>query len=396
MTLERNQDVSISSDCLMQTDIEDLIIQILDTGHSQRVVLKVPSRGQITNTLLIGCLADGKRPAYTLAYGLHTVRPDVNAWDLRVITPRVSYGNSISPSRAPYVQILWLNETQLLNLFATDGSRVLHWTSPSQNEIVHQITQLCLQYPAVRYSIEALMSLCGGKCCSLSTFTRIDLAITQVKELFNSHPCHADENALAFSMVLLSQVAMRAGYTWTHQISKILEFAIRPRGDDIAVSTTDSHQLLEILGGLDMNAWIVGRRSEPMHIWATWCMGRYGIEPSTGLPRPLLDLIARASRNQDVSDELRQFIAHLPDRPSHGEYLWQCFAVAALLSVRSRLRSSLGVTDLTIELLEILRHLNTTPGVEDNYCALGWPAFTLGIHIQDNALGIQKETCELS
>lgn len=180
---------------------------------------------------------------------------------------------------------------------------------------------------------------------------------------------------------------MRAGYVWTHQLSNILEFAIRPLGDTVWVSTSESYRLLEVLGGLDMNAWIVGRRSEPLHIWATWCMGRQGIEPITGLPRLLMDLIARVSRGEDASDELGQFIALLPDQKTQTEYVWRCFAITALLCVESRHWPSRGVGDLTLELLEALRYLNTTSSGLDNYHALGWPAFTLGIHIQDNSRG---------
>jgi hypothetical protein len=40
-----------------------------------------------------------------------------------------------------------------------------------------------------------------------------------------------------------------------------------------------------------------------------------------------------------------------------------------------------------LELLEALRYFNNTSSGLDNYYAIGWPAFTLGIHIQDNSLG---------
>lgn len=89
----------------------------------------------------------------------------------------------------------------------TNGSRVLHWTSPSQNNLVSQIMQLCQQYPTVRYSVGALMSLCGD-CCHLSMLTRVDLAITKTKGFLCSSPSQANQDALAVSMVLLSQVTV--------------------------------------------------------------------------------------------------------------------------------------------------------------------------------------------
>lgn len=179
---------------------------------------------------------------------------------------------------------------------------------------------------------------------------------------------------------------MRAGYSWTHQIPQILEIESRPRRDDSMACTSDANHTLEVLGGLDMDVWIVGRQTEPLHIWATWCMGREGIEPITGLPRPLLDLIARVSRKEDVASELRQFIATLPHMPTSAERLWRCFAVTALLCIESNLRPC-GVGNITLELLKLLRVFISTSTGEDNLRSLGWPAFELGIHIQDNTQG---------
>ncbi|KAL2810169.1 hypothetical protein BJX63DRAFT_403057 [Aspergillus granulosus] len=281
-----------------------------------------------------------------------------------------------------------LTETQLYNLFVMDGNRLLHWASPSQSDLVGKIARLYHQSPVVRLNIEALMSLLN-ECCGLSSLTRIDLAISQTKEFFGSDSSHVDQDVLAISMILLSQVAMRAGYTWTHHIAEILPLAVRLSSDNIHSATSDPHSLLEILGGLDMDAWIVGRRSEPLHVWTTWCMGRQGIESITGLPRPLLDLIARVSRNEDVSAELRQFITllPLPQRQSYQESLWRCFAVTALLHLQSRVSPVGGVDVLTTQLVDLLRYLHATLAWKGNHNVLAWPAFTLGIHVQDNSLG---------
>lgn len=66
--------------------------------------------------------------------------------------------------------------------------------------------QLCQQHAAIRYSVEALMSLCS-ECCNLSTLIRIDRAIDEAKEFFNAD-LHPDNDARATCMVLLSQVAV--------------------------------------------------------------------------------------------------------------------------------------------------------------------------------------------
>jgi len=192
---------------------------------------------------------------------------------------------------------------------------------------------------------------------------------------------------------------MRAGYEWTFHISNILPLALHLEGNG-TTRTGESHSLLEVLGGLDMDAWIVGRRSKPLHVWANWCMGRQGIEPITGLPRPLIDLLARLSRLEDVSHKLRQFLAELSC--GHDDFtltgnlnLWRCFALTGLLQVQSRFMPSReGVDELVMELLDLLRRVSppgfttTTPGVsERNWSVLAWPAFTLGIHVENNNEG---------
>jgi len=99
---------------------------------------------------------------------------------------------------------------------------------------------------------------------------------------------------------------MRAGYPWAWQLERmlviVLVMPIRP----------ERQQYLEILVGLDMNVWIVGRKSLPLHIWAKSCRNSQGIEEMTGLPRPLLDLISLVSRGDDVSRDLQQYADILP------------------------------------------------------------------------------------
>ncbi|KAL4867251.1 hypothetical protein BDV12DRAFT_186879 [Aspergillus spectabilis] len=192
-----------------------------------------------------------------------------------------------------------LTQSQLYNLFATGGNYLLHWTSPPQIYIVGKIARLYRQSPAVRCNMEALISLCN-ECCRLSSLTRIDRAIAQAKDIFGSDSSQVKQDVLTISTIILSQVAVR--YTLTNHIVGIISLAVRLSSNNLDSKAADPHSLLEILGGLDMDAWIVGRLSEPLH----------GVERITGLSRPLLDLIARVSRNKDVSAELTHFIAQLP------------------------------------------------------------------------------------
>ncbi|KAL2848176.1 hypothetical protein BJY01DRAFT_246501 [Aspergillus pseudoustus] len=128
-----------------------------------------------------------------------------------------------------------------------------------------------------------------------------------------------------------------------------------------------------------MDTWIVGQRSKPLHVWANWCMGRQGIEPITGLPQPLIDLLARLSRLEDVTDELRQFLAGLSCGSNTLPPVWA-------------FKGKKEVGELATELVGLLRLLSapgpgattTTPAVSENWSVLAWPAFTLGIHAENN------------
>jgi hypothetical protein len=169
---------------------------------------------------------------------------------------------------------------------------------------------------------------------------------------------------------------MRARYPWTHQLDYIL--CLVKEIPDRDVTPKDRLEMLEILGGLEMNAWIVGRQSQALHIWATYCCGGDGIEPFTGLPRSLLDLVSRVSRGEEVSEKLRAFVQSLMAVCTEQVKFWHCFALAAQLELwESHPASEDDTLSIERDLAALLSELHL--GSESlRVSALAWPAYTLG------------------
>ena len=159
---------------------------------------------------------------------------------------------------------------------------------------------------------------------------------------------------------------MRAGYPWTCQLERMLTLvlAMPPQ--------SERQQYLEILGGLDMNVWIVNRQSPPLHIWANYCQNRQGIEELTGLPRPLLDLISLVSRGEDVSRDLQQYAATLSQKRDIMAEICQALVLSARIYLHEE--PLLSLSNQLFALLTRLKQqmLNSDLGI------LAWPAYTLG------------------
>lgn len=128
---------------------------------------------------------------------------------------------------------------------------------------------------------------------------------------------------------------MRAGYPWTGQIKLMLQLATTSIAQSPLVFQPNHQDSLDILGGLDMDAWILGRQSAPNHVWARHCSGQPGIERITGLPRSLLDLIAQASLLLDVNEDLQSWELEKDLDLGKDRYTvidsWHCYRLAARL-----------------------------------------------------------------
>ncbi|KAF4416000.1 hypothetical protein FACUT_12942 [Fusarium acutatum] len=138
----------------------------------------------------------------------------------------------------------------------------------------------------------------------------------------------------------------------------------------------ERQQYLEILGGLDMNAWIVGRQPAPLHIWATYCRGGEGIEDVTGLPRHLLDLISLVSRREDVLQELKQYAEVLPQTHDKMTGVYRSLILSAQIYLHQE-----PVAPLLSELFTLVRCLRQEITGAD-LGILAFPAYTLEYHGQ--------------
>lgn len=102
----------------------------------------------------------------------------------------------------------------------------------------------------------------------------------------------------------------------------------------IATPTPFRAHLLEVMGVMDMPCLVVGRQRLPIGIWRRFCQPtgpRHGIEPVTGVPRSLLDLLAGIGFDTteqsfwDWPGEAGSFLQH---------YLWEAYRLAGILTIR--------------------------------------------------------------
>ncbi|EEH33091.2 hypothetical protein PAAG_04144 [Paracoccidioides lutzii Pb01] len=275
-------------------------------------------------------------------------------------------------------------DDELYQFFITSGTSIFNWDHEESQ--VQDIRSLYWQFPIIRDEVNALIAL-HVQCCWVSSLASVDRAITKTRDFLTSPSANSNPKVSVFTMILLAQISMRAGYPWTHHLPQILSLLLAfPVNVSDAVETDICSRLnlLEILGGLDMDVWIVGRRSEAVHIWATYCSGREGIEKTTGLPRPLLDLIARLSRNEDVAVELLELLLKLPpESDDYASNVHRCFILTALLQLHSRVRPMPDVDLLIKNLLDMMRCLHAATDARYNQRVLIWPAYVVGCYVRE-------------
>ncbi|PGH07014.1 hypothetical protein GX51_02054 [Blastomyces parvus] len=277
-------------------------------------------------------------------------------------------------------------DNELYQYFITSGTAIFNWDHEESLSPVQDILSLYWQFPTIRDQVNALMAL-HVQCCRVSSLISVDRAITQTMDFLTSPSAGSNPKVSVFTTILLSQISMRAGYTWTHHLPQILSLLLAPQtnlSDTVEAEICSPLNLLEILGGLDMDVWIVGRRSKSTHIWATYCSGGQGIEKITGLPRPLMDIMARLSKNEDVADELQELLLKLP--PESDDYpsnVHRCFVLTALLQLHSRVRPLPDIDLLIKNLLDVVCLLHTAVDARHNQRVLIWPAYVVGCYVKE-------------
>lgn len=137
------------------------------------------------------------------------------------------------------------------------------------------------------------------------------------------------------------------GLPWTMHIEgmhNILQ-SRSPNGSPITGTPTPFRaHLLEVMGVMDIPCLAIGRQTPSIGIWRRFCQltgPRYGIEPVTGIPRSLLDLLAGIGL-----DTTEQSFWDWPGEAGNFLqcYLWEAYRLAGILTIRQgeRLRKPLS------------------------------------------------------
>jgi hypothetical protein len=176
------------------------------------------------------------------------------------------------------------------------------------------------------------------------------------------------------------------GYHWTEQFAGLLSLAkssgfLETIATDKAVVT-----MVEGLALMETDPMILGRRSKPLHIWATYCLGRPGVEPIAGLPRALLDLIALASRHRNNVEDIRAWASRLdPVGLSPAKYhIWQAYAIGTMLYMHLKWTAIPDYLALASTLrAHIDRFLETAPASGASRRLVIWPVYISGLLATD-------------
>ena len=180
------------------------------------------------------------------------------------------------------------------------------------------------------------------------------------------------------------------GYSWTAHIGGLLSLAEKTPGNQSLLETSIVARTLEWVAGVDMDVWVVGRRTPPHHIWSRLCCGRPGIEKMTGLPRSLLDIIAKVSLREDATEELIEWSSQLNiENSSYAEYhIWQAYCIAALLQLHLwcivKLEDTAALADMVRSHVEAF-HSTTSEADLSPRMAL-WPLYIIGLSTEDTEM----------
>lgn len=250
--------------------------------------------------------------------------------------------------------------TEHLNLqVLTSGINILHSTTAPQSMLQPRLPELCQESSAL-YNICLTFQLSLSATHTPQFFEYLDTSLREFRsELARSttlsdgtltagllmcsigvsDPRLPFHEPLGFERLTPSSPLSQLmhGLPWTMHIEgmhNILQSCSpdSPRG--IATPTPFRAHLLEVMGVMDLPCLTVGRQTPPIGIWRRFCQPtgpRHGIEPVTGIPRSLLDLLAGI--NIDTTEQ------SFWDWPGEAGsflqcYLWEAYRLAGILTIR--------------------------------------------------------------
>jgi len=127
------------------------------------------------------------------------------------------------------------------------------------------------------------------------------------------------------------------GFPWTVHLEGMHNILLEDPGRPPSPSEFRTH-LLEVMGVMDFPIFAVGRQTPCIGIWRRYCQHaepRGGVEPVSGLPRALLDMLAGIG-----FETTEQSLWDWPGTPGTFLqcYLWEAHRLAGILTLRQQAR----------------------------------------------------------
>lgn len=116
---------------------------------------------------------------------------------------------------------------------------------------------------------------------------------------------------------------------WTVHLNGITSI-LEERGI-LAIPAAGAKDLITLIGVLDLPTHILGRKSNNLHVWYNHCRGQSGLEPVTGLPCSLLDLLSSVME-PDIEKRLLLWPGE-PGEPAQCK-IWNATRYAGVITAR--------------------------------------------------------------
>ncbi|KAJ5275165.1 hypothetical protein N7497_005778 [Penicillium chrysogenum] len=233
-----------------------------------------------------------------------------------------------------------VEDESLFNEFMNNGINVLHSTTARNTMLYPRLPQLCQESSAL-YSICIAFQLALS---STATSQFCEYFDTALKTFRSELACSTTlSDGTLTSGLLLCTIGLMHGLPWTMHLEGMHNILQSHGLDDLHRQSTPTHfriHLLEVMGVLDLACFSVGRQAPEIGIWRRYCQPaalRFGIEPVSGLPRTLLDILAGIG-----AETTEQTLWDWPGQPGSFLqcYLWEAHRLAGILIIRKRANTS--------------------------------------------------------
>ncbi|KAF3386863.1 hypothetical protein F1880_000799 [Penicillium rolfsii] len=232
----------------------------------------------------------------------------------------------------------------LFNEFLTNGINILHSTTAPHGMLQSRLPELCQESSAL-YNICLTIQLSLSATHTPQFYEYLDTSLRKFRSELARSTTLADGTLTAG--LLLCSIGLMHGLPWTMHIEGMhnILHSRSPNESPIKATLTPFRaHLLEVMGVMDIPCLAIGRQLPSIGIWRRFCQPigpRHGIEPVTGLPRSLLDLLAGIGL-----DATEQSFWDWPGETGNFLqcYLWEAYRLAGILSIRQseRLRKPLS------------------------------------------------------